>query len=153
MRKIHSLVRSKRFTAMQQMAALKSQYNFNNSQWRIRPHGFTWLFNVTPTALSDTYTLKMVYNEPFFPNVYVISPKPLTLAEGAIRLPHTYDTKKQCLCLFRPHYGEWNNTMLIANTIVHWVIEWLYYYENWVYTGKWLGGGHGNWDADFKYDI
>ena len=62
MRKIHSLVRSKRFTAMQQMAALKSQYNFNNSQWRIRPHGFTWLFNVTPTALSDTYTLKMVYN-------------------------------------------------------------------------------------------
>lgn len=153
MRKIHSLVRSKRFTAMQQMAALKSQYNFSNSQWRIRPHGFTWLFNVTPTALSDTYTLKMVYNEPFFPNVYVISPKPLTLAEGAIRLPHTYDTKKQCLCLFRPHCGEWNNTMLIANTIVHWVIEWLYYYENWVYTGKWLGGGHGNWDADFKYDI
>ena len=152
MRKIHSLVRSKRFTAMQQMAALKSQYNFSNSQWRIRPHGFTWLFNVTPTALSDTYTLKMVYNEPFFPNVYVISPKPLTLAEGAIRLPHTYDTKKQCLCLFRPHGGEWNNTMLIANTIVHWVIEWLYYYENWVYTGKWLGGGHGNWDADFKYD-
>lgn len=102
MRKIHSLVRSKRFTAMQQMADLKSQYNFSNSQWRIRPHGFTWLFNVTPTALSDTYTLKMVYNEPFFPNVYVISPKPLTLAEGAIRLPHTYDTKKAMSMFISP---------------------------------------------------
>ena len=43
--------------------------------------------------------------------------------------------------------------MLIADTIVHWAIEWLYYYENWAYTGKWLGGGHGNWDADFNDKI
>lgn len=79
----------------------------------------------------------------------MVSPKPLALAKGATKLPHTYDSKKQHLCLFNPHCGEWNSTMLIANTIVHWAIEWLYYYENWVYTGKWLGGGHGNWDADY----
>ncbi len=146
------MVRNKRFTAIQQVAVLKSQYNIDNSRWSIRPHGFTWLFNLTPTALSDTYTLKMEYNEPFFPQVYVVSPKPLQLAEGAKKLPHTYDTKRQRLCLFNPRHGEWNSTMLIANTIFHWTIEWLYYYENWVYTGKWIGGGHGNWDADFIND-
>ena len=79
---------------MQQVTSLKSQYNFDNSIWHLRPHGFTWCFNVTPTALSATYTLKLVYNEPFLPKVYVISPKPLTLADGAEKLPHTYDTKK-----------------------------------------------------------
>ena len=152
MRKTLSMVKSRRFTAIQQMSALKSQYNFENSRWSIRPHGFTWLFDITPTALSDTYTLKMVYDEPFFPKVYVVSPKPLALAEGAERLPHTYDTTTQRLCLFNPNYGEWNRKMLIANTIVHWTIEWLYYYENWLYTGKWLGGGHGNWDADYTSD-
>ena len=149
MQEIPSMVRNKRITAIQQAAVLKKIYDFANSRWNIRPHGFTWVFDVTPTALSDTYTLKLVYNEPFFPQVYVVSPKQLALAEGAERLPHTYDTKKQRLCLFRPFSNEWNGTMLIAYTIVHWAIEWLYYYENWVYTGKWLGGGHGNWDADF----
>jgi hypothetical protein len=94
----------------------------------------------------------MVYDEPFIPQVYVVSPKPLVLAKGAEKLPHTYDTKRQRLCLFKPHCGEWNSSMLIADTIVHWAIEWLYYYENWVYTGKWLGGGHGNWDAEYVAD-
>lgn len=143
------MVRNRRITAIQQVAALKSQYNSNNSRWNIRPHGFTWLFNVTPTTLSNTYTLKIVYNEPFYPQVYVVFPKPLPLAEGAEKLPHTYDTKRQLLCLFDPRRGEWNSTMYIANTIFHWAIEWLYYYENWVYTGKWIGGGHGSWDTDF----
>lgn len=77
------MVRNRRITAIQQVAALKSQYDSNNSRLSIRPHGFTWLFNVTPTTLSDTYTLKIVYDEPFYPQVYVVSPKPLPLAEGA----------------------------------------------------------------------
>lgn len=38
--------------------------------------------------------------------------------------------------------------MVIANTIVHWAVEWMYYYEIWVSTGKWMGGGHGNWDVE-----
>ncbi len=149
MREIPFMVRSKHFTAIQQVVSLKSAYKFNNSHWILRHHGFTWYFDVTPTPISDTYKLKIVYNETFYPSVYVVSPKPLALAKGATKLPHTYDSKKQHLCLFSPHCGEWNSTMLIANTIVHWAIEWLYYYENWAYTGKWLGGGHGNWDADY----
>ena len=152
MRKTRSLVRNRHFTSIQQASALKSRYNFNNSIWSIRPHGFTCFFDVTPTPLSDTYRLKIEYNEPFMPQVYVVTPKPLELAQGAERLPHTYNTKRQRLCLFRPYCGEWNSSMLIADTIIHWAIEWLYYYENWIYTGKWSGGGHGNWYAEYIAD-
>ena len=109
MREIPFMVRNKYFTAIQQVASLKSAYKFNNSRWILRHHGFTWFFDVTPTPISDTYKLKIVYNEIFYPLVYVVSPKPLALAKGATKLPHTYDSKKQHLCLFNPHCGEWSS--------------------------------------------
>lgn len=151
MQKILFMVNRKRYTAIQQISALKKRYEFKNSQLVVKSNSFTYSFDVRPTPLSDSYRLKIDYKEHSFPKVYVVFPKPLKLAVGAERLPHTYDTKRQLLCLFTPNYGEWNDTMLIANTIVHWAIEWLYYYENWVYTGKWLGGGHGNSDVDEDY--
>lgn len=47
-----------------------------------------------------------------------------------------------------PGYGEWNSTMLISRTIIHWAVQWLVYYEEWVYSGLWYGGGHGSWNAE-----
>jgi hypothetical protein len=43
--------------------------------------------------------------------------------------------------------NERNDSMQIATTIVHWAIMWIVYYESWVITGEWKGGGHGNCDA------
>lgn len=112
----------------------------------------TWFGEFMPSALSDTYRLKITYTTGKPPKVYIVSPKPLPLAEGAKRLPHTYSYSngKQQLCLFLPKAGEWNSSMFIATTIVHWAVQWMYYYEIWVTTGKWMGGGHGNWDAEKK---
>jgi hypothetical protein len=31
--------------------------------------------------------------------------------------------------------------MLYTETIVPWISEWLMYYELWLSTGEWLGGG------------
>ncbi|MDY0295864.1 MAG: hypothetical protein RB296_00975 [Acidobacteriota bacterium] len=31
--------------------------------------------------------------------------------------------------------------MIIAKTIVPWASEWLIFYELWLATGEWLGGG------------
>jgi hypothetical protein len=31
--------------------------------------------------------------------------------------------------------------MPIALTIIPWLLEWLVYYEAWLVTGEWLGGG------------
>lgn len=33
---------------------------------------------------------------------------------------------------------------LISDTIIPWVADWLLYYELWLATGEWLGGGHGS---------
>jgi hypothetical protein len=50
-----------------------------------------------------------------------------------------YDQER--LCLYRPHRREWTPAMMIANTIIPWISEWLYFYELWLVTGEWLGGG------------
>lgn len=132
------------YTPAQQFGLLKSKYGGNG---KMTHNGFEWLCDFTPTAISDTYTLKIVYQLRFYPKIYIVNPKPLKMAEGAIVLPHTYDTKRQRLCLFMPGYKEWTSAMSIADTIVHWAVLWMFFYETWVSTGKWMGGGHGNWDV------
>ena len=37
-----------------------------------------------------------------------------------------------------------NRKDLISDTIIPWVADWLLYYELWLATGEWLGGGHGS---------
>ncbi len=111
-----------------------------------------WYGNFMPSVLSNIYRLKIIYRLGESPKAYIASPKPLMLAEGAKKLPHTYNYSngKQQLCLYMPQYGEWKSSMLIAHTIVHWAVQWMYYYEIWLSTGKWMGGGHGNWDVEKK---
>jgi hypothetical protein len=47
--------------------------------------------------------------------------------------------KNSALCLFDPDAGEWNDTMLIADTIIPWAAEWLHDYECWHAFGEWRG--------------
>ncbi len=139
---------SKAITPIRQFNLLK--HEFPGSSGSVYCGTMTWFGEFTPSALSNTYRLKISYTLGAAPKVFIVSPKPLPLAEGAKRLPHTYIFKdgKQQLCLYLPWSGEWRSSMVIANTIVHWAVEWMYYYEIWVSTGKWMGGGHGNWDVE-----
>ena len=135
-------------TPVQQFGLLKHEYP--ESTGSICAGLMTWQGDFTPSALSDTYRLKIVYRVGELPKAYIVSPKPLPLAEGATKLPHTYNYSdgKQRLCLFLPGVGEWDSSKPIATTIVHWAVHWMYYYEFWLTTGKWLGGGHGDWDVE-----
>ena len=45
------------------------------------------------------------------------------------------------LCLYLPGSGEWYPDKPVAATILPWASLWLYYYEIWLATGEWLGGG------------
>lgn len=61
--------------------------------------------------------------------------------------PHKFDidmdAKMVRICLYR--YSEFNGYKLLANTIVPWTVEWLYFYELQLATGEQLGGGeHSN---------
>jgi hypothetical protein len=92
---------------------------------------------IQPTPASRRYTIHLVYRSGEVPDVFVIAPA-LALHPEADILPHTYPGDK--LCLHLP--GEWQPGMYIAHTTIPWTSEWLFYYELWVITGRWDGGGH-----------
>ena len=83
----------------------------------------------------------------FMPVVRVLRPSLVLnfdeLEEAPI--PHVYfegpDIRLSPLCLFDPKAGEWDRTMLIADTTIPWAARWLACYEVWEATGRWVGGG------------
>lgn len=80
------------------------------------------------------------------PRVQVIKPRlerHNDYDEGPI--PHVYvcdsDRGLPYLCLFSPSQHEWSADDLIAETTIFWAAQWLYFYEFWLLTKKWKGGG------------
>lgn len=123
------------------MQAFKLQSYFPDSKYSIRLNTLVWKGHLQPTSLSPKYLIKVVYQREKHPNVYVLAPKPLTLAEGETKLKHVYNTEKQHLCIYYKRAKEWDETKFIADTIIPWTSEWLLHYEIWVATGTWHGGG------------
>ncbi len=126
------------------------QYYFPDSQIQHNKNkGFTWLGKLKSSPLGDTYTIKIVFEKKVSPAVYVVDPAELKLAEDKTKLEHVYNHKKQKLCLFYPDGSQWNDSKMVASTIIPWTIEWLYHYEIWLITGKWLGGGKHPNSSDY----
>lgn len=80
------------------------------------------------------------------PRVQVIAPRlerHSDYEEGPI--PHIYanktDSSLPYLCLFDPTAREWDVGDLIADTTIFWAWEWLYFYDGWLVTKRWHGGG------------
>lgn len=100
-----------------------------------------WRGTLQPTELSDVYTVEIDYTLSRSPDVHVLDPQ-LKLHPDHKRLPHVYPGNRLCLYTF----GEWYPGLYIANTIVPWISLWLFFYEIWLLTGKWKGGGaHPQW--------
>jgi hypothetical protein len=92
---------------------------------------------IQPTPMSRRYTVRIAYRAGGVPDVFVLTE--LKLHPDADVLPHTFPGDK--LCLHLP--GQWRPDMYLAHTTVPWTSEWLLYYELWLVTGRWDGGGHG----------
>jgi hypothetical protein len=116
---------------------------------RYREEYLIWQHTLTPSPCSDSYKIKLHYLRNNGVKFYVVEPK-LKLFEGQKLLPHVFSTPKQRLCLYYPNGFEWNVTKLFVDTIVPWACEWLLFYELWLITGKWLGGGIGHKDEAEK---
>lgn len=108
------------------------------------------------TPIQRHYRIRMSYTVPWAiemfsivdvqPRVQVIGPvleRHPEFEEGPV--PHVYFNRQNVdlpyLCLFDPYSREWSPDDLLADTTVHWASRYLYFYEGWLVTGKWLGGG------------
>jgi len=128
--------RRRLLTGEQQGAALR--FAFRSFRQLARGNPYVWEGELTPVG-GSTYVVRIAYFPKLArPQVTVVSPQ-LTTREPGVRIPHTFDTGRICLHLTE----EWNASMYLHQTIVPWTSLWLYYYEVWHATGRWLGGGHG----------
>ena len=100
----------------------------------------TWLYTARPSPVGRLYTLLLRLKEAEFPSVIVRAPDLNALASGK-KFPHVYGDQPPELCLFRPSKCEWRVTDKLVDTIVPWSVEWLHYFEIWLRTGEWVGGG------------
>ena len=110
---------------------------FPQSRVHIQSSCLIWEGRIIPTELSQAYTVRLSYKLGKSPRINVLDPE-LMAPEGK-SLPHIYPGKR--LCLHYPGNGDWCGDMLLSETIVPWISEWLYFYEIWLVTGEWYGGG------------
>lgn len=96
----------------------------------------SWTGQITPAAMCDTYTVRVSHKSVGRPDVEVVAPK--LRAYPGKRLPHMFSDGTLCLHLS----NEWNGGKIIAHTVMHWAARWLFFYEIWLLTGDWQGGGH-----------
>ncbi len=92
--------------------------------------------DVRPTPLNHCYRVRVEYRTRKTPRVYVESPK-LRRRDPKKPIPHTYSDDEPCI--FYP--TEWYSDMKLALTVLPWLSMWLFYYEVWLATGGWHGGG------------
>ena len=122
-------------TAPIQLANIK--HSFKIIKGTIKMGTMYVTLELQPTSFSVKYKVSIKYNIGHSPIVKVVAPT-LIIPENKMII-HMYSDSS--LCLYYPKNKEWNNNMLIARTTIPWTVEWLYYYENWVITGEWLGEG------------
>jgi hypothetical protein len=90
----------------------------------------TWTGYLQPSPSSSRYRVQIAFRGTGRPVVQVLEPK---ISDDA---PHTYSDGSLCL-YYRD--GTWTKAKMLAETILPWTAEWLYFYEYWLATGKWLG--------------
>lgn len=128
---------------------LSLKHLFPDSFGEVKQSVLKWENYFIPTPMSDKYKIKMTLKEKSTPKVYVVEPD-LKIPEGE-RLPHVYPGNR--LCLYAPHYKEWNSKLYLVDTIIPWISEWLLQYEIWLVTGIWCGGGEHPLNGKKKDDL
>jgi len=99
-------------------------------------------FSVAPNRFSRTYRCLLRIPTARYPELLVLDPDPHVLAGGR-RVPHIYphDGPGTKLCLWLPETHEWSAAMKLTDTYLPWAAEWLDYFEEWLVTNEWAGGG------------
>lgn len=99
-------------------------------------------FSMAPNRFARTYRCLLRIPVARHPELVVLDPDPRQLAGGR-SVPHTYrhDAPGTKLCLWLPDAYEWSATKKLADSYLPWAAEWLDYFEEWLVTDEWAGGG------------
>jgi hypothetical protein len=113
-----------------QIQAMKSNY----PQFRsiVKGDDIEFIGELTVKPEFPKYTVSITYRGNLRPLVRILSP---VLVEKPIHFYH----ESKSLCLYHPKDYKWSHGKLIAKDIVPWTAGWIYFYEVWLETGKWLG--------------
>lgn len=122
-----------------QMMALRAAYP--SASCELHKGTLIWFGKVKPTPLSREYNVALIYSESQAPKVWTLGKEIPKIDDP--NLPHKYDVDPANnmvqICLYRNR--EFTKDKFLANTIIPWTVEWLYFYEIWLATGEWCGGG------------
>lgn len=109
-----------------------------------------WEGMLQPLPFSREYRVVIRYTLSHPPVCVIREPDLSNLAQGR-KIPHIYRNQTGIrgtqLCLYLPvvkqknKVSEWQPTMFLANTILPWASMWLVYFEFWLSSGEWDGGG------------
>jgi hypothetical protein len=145
--------RSRGLTVAQQYHALRSSTVFSGGTGFISRNALSWKTEVAPSPVSRLYGLKISYKPPATPNVYVASPD-LGDLSGGRKLPHVYEQRPVTLCLYLPGTNQWQPSLLLERTVLPWAVLWLFYFEEWLESDDWKGGGvHPGIDVNAKNSV
>jgi hypothetical protein len=126
--------RASRVSLNREVLALSRR--FPQSSVRRAGRALTWRGNLRPSVTSRTYLVEVKYRlggEPVTRVIQRLETRP------GLSLPHVWNHARQVLCLHERR--DWRPGMLLADSIVPWASEWLFFYEFWLVTGNWDGGG------------
>ena len=109
-----------------------------------------WKGVIKPLPFAREYSVAIKYSIDQNPICVVQYPDLEALAAGR-KIPHTYpkniNIPGTVLCLYLPklkdknNISEWLPTERISETIIPWASLWLSYFEDWLHTDEWQGGG------------
>lgn len=126
-------------TLAQQHLFLRANPLLIGAEGRLAATELVWDFDACPDPLSRTYRLRLHYALDTTPAVTVVS-HDLRALRGGRTPPHLYHDPDR-LCLYLPGTSEWDQTQRLDQTIVPWSFLWLAYFEHWLATDEWDGGG------------
>lgn len=134
-----------------QYCALKHHCN-GNVYIRNRDRTVVWEGTLKPSPFSRSYNVIIKYTMGTPPICVVTSPILDELANGRT-IPHIYPNNTGIegtkLCLYLPknrkkkkkRTSQWQSTDFLADTFLPWASLWLFYYEDWLFSDDWQGGG------------
>ena len=105
----------------------------------LSPTRLVWRYPACPGPLSRSYAIRLELPLGGLPGVFVEDPEPRVLS-GGVDPPHIYRNPER-LCLYMPGTGQWDATKRLDETVVPWTALWLTYFEDWLATKEWRGGG------------